>query len=92
MYKIYILESKKNGRHYIGFTKDIKARLLQHNIGKVKSTRHIRPLKLVYTEDYQTASDARRREYHLKRLKSKQAIQHLIDQCGPLAQVVRARS
>ncbi|MCH8108854.1 MAG: GIY-YIG nuclease family protein [Chloroflexi bacterium] len=80
MYKVYILQSERNGRYYIGFTKDIESRLDLHNRGKVKSTRYIRPLKIVYTEDYDTATEARQREHYLKTLKSRQVIQNLINQ------------
>ncbi len=43
-YKVYILQSERNGRYYIGFTKDIESRIDLHNKGRVKSTRYIRPL------------------------------------------------
>jgi len=82
MYKVYILESEKNGRFYIGFSADVEARLERHNSGKVKSTRAHRPFKVVYTEEYQTSTEARKREYYLKTLKSRQAIRDLITRVG----------
>ena len=91
-YLVYILESEKNGRYYIGFSRDIETRLLRHNQGKVKATKYIRPLRVVYTEGYESAAEARKRERYLKSLKSRTALQTLIQQRGPLAQVVRAQS
>ena len=92
MFKVYVLEGQKNARYYIGSTRDLESRLQHHNSGKVKSTRFIRPLKVVYAEDYDTRSEARSREIYLKSLKSSRTIRQLIDQHGPVAQPVRAQS
>ena len=92
MYKVYILESQRNGRYYIGSTKNLESRLKQHNSGKVKLTRFIRPLNTMYAEEYDTLSEARSREAYLKKLKSSRALRELIDQRGPVAQPVRAQS
>ena len=82
MYMVYVLESQKNGRYYIGYTGDIEARLAHHNGGKVKATRYLRPLKVLYTESFETGLEARRRERYLKSLKSTTAIQRLVDSGG----------
>ncbi|MCF7741433.1 MAG: GIY-YIG nuclease family protein [Candidatus Marinimicrobia bacterium] len=37
------MQSKKNGRFYIGQTKDIEDRLQRHNAGHSKSTKPYRP-------------------------------------------------
>ena len=81
-YKVCILTSERNGRYYIGFTQDVETRLALHNSGKVKSTKYLRPLRLVYTEDYETAAEARERERRLKASKSKLVIQRLLRQVG----------
>lgn len=51
---------------YIGSTNDLRRRIIEHNKGKVESTRTKRPYKLVYYEAYGVESDARRREKMLK--------------------------
>nr|QBM02546.1 hypothetical protein [uncultured archaeon] len=51
---------------YIGSTNDLKRRIIEHNRGKVESTRNKKPYKLVYYEAYVEESDARRREKMLK--------------------------
>jgi putative endonuclease len=66
MYYVYILRSLKDGRLYTGVTADLAQRLIEHNIGKNKATRHRRPLVLVYSEEYSSRSEAVRREYYLK--------------------------
>ncbi|MBU4445635.1 GIY-YIG nuclease family protein [bacterium] len=48
MYYVYILRSKKDLNNYVGYTKDLKKRLLQHSEGKVSSTKNRIPLDLIY--------------------------------------------
>ncbi|HMA61430.1 MAG TPA: GIY-YIG nuclease family protein [bacterium] len=78
-YYLYILQSKKNGRFYIGQTKDIQDRLQRHNVGHSKSTKPHRPWELVYSEEYSTRSEAVKREYKLKSKKSRKYIEYLIE-------------
>jgi putative endonuclease len=66
MFYVYILKSKKCDDLYIGFTSDLKKRLLEHNNGDTPSTKTKRPYKLIYYEAYPAESDARRRESMLK--------------------------
>ncbi len=66
MYYTYLLESTKNHEHYIGYTKDLKARLEQHNSGLNTSTKRYMPWRLIYYEACLHESDAMRREKYLK--------------------------
>lgn len=61
-YYLYMLTSLKATWHYTGHAGDVPKRVQAHNSGKVKSTRPWRPLKLFYTEEYATRSEAFRRE------------------------------
>lgn len=63
---IYVLLSLKDKKRYIGFTAGLKNRLKEHGEGKVFSTKHRRPLILIYAEGCLNEEDARRREKHLK--------------------------
>ena len=65
MYYVYFLKLA-NGDIYKGFCSDLKERMQQHEKGKVVSTRHYRPMKLIGYEAYQLKSDAERREKYLK--------------------------
>ena len=76
---LYILRSTVNQRYYIGSTNDIARRLAEHNAGESKSTRFIRPLALVYHQEYPTPREARQAEYRLKKLKSRRLIEELIN-------------
>ena len=44
-------------------------RLIKHNKGDVKSTRHGRPWKIIYVEEYDSYISARRREKQIKSVK-----------------------
>jgi putative endonuclease len=83
MFYMYILQSETTGKFYIGSTQDIEARLKQHNEinrGKKKSTHRLKgPWFLAYSEEFETRSEAMRREKQLKSWKSHRSIQELID-------------
>jgi putative endonuclease len=71
MFYVYILFSKKDNKFYIGFTRDLKRRLKEHNDGKVISTSKRRPLVLIMYEAYVLEEDARAREKYFKTTKGK---------------------
>ena len=62
----------------MGSTKDIEERLIRHNTKRVKSTKSLVPLELVYKEIYETFSKARIREIYIKKQKSRKYIDDLI--------------
>ena len=78
MYFVYILQSEKDSLLYIGFTKNIQARLLRHQSGEVPSTQTRRPLKLIFYEAYPLKSDALRREQYFKTTKGKTALKMML--------------
>ncbi|MDP8237079.1 MAG: GIY-YIG nuclease family protein [Candidatus Erginobacter occultus] len=82
MFWLYILQSGRDGSYYIGQTKDLDKRIARHNLGHSNSTKAKRPWKLMYKEEYQTKSEAQKREYYLKRKKSKKYLEYLINQAG----------
>ena len=43
-----------------------ESRLKTHNLGKVKSTKHYRPFKLIHAEPAKSSVEARKREKYLK--------------------------
>lgn len=66
MYYVYILMSELDQNFYVGYSHDLKSRLLQHEKGLVPSTKKRRPLKLVYYEASLNQQDAIHREKYLK--------------------------
>jgi len=75
---VYIIQSKKNGRVYIGSTEDINLRLQQHNRGENKSTKAFKPWALVKKEEYQDKALALKRERFLKSGKGRIAIKNFL--------------
>ena len=78
MNSVYILQSEKNESYYIGSTCNLERRLIEHNSGRTKYLRHLRPLKLVFKKDYNSIREARRIEYKLKKLKNRDIIERII--------------
>ena len=66
MFYTYILKSLKDGKLYIGFTKDLKNRLKEHNKGLVSITKNRKPFELVYYEACLNEKKAVAREKVLK--------------------------
>ncbi len=64
-YSVYILRCADNDRYY-GYTSDLARRIQEHQQGNVPSTSPRLPIKLVYYEVYEAASEARKREHGLK--------------------------
>ena len=68
MYYLYILECNDKSL-YTGITNDLKKRLATHLNGKgSKYVRSRLPFELKYTEEFETKSEALKREISIKRL------------------------
>ena len=67
MYYVYVLKSEKDDKLYIGYTKDLRRRVHQHNTSSSLSTKSRIPFQLVYYEAYLSEKDAKDRERKLKR-------------------------
>ncbi|HUY69712.1 MAG TPA: GIY-YIG nuclease family protein [Candidatus Tyrphobacter sp.] len=78
-YYVYIIQSKKTGRYYIGLTSDIEERLRHHNSGANKSTKGRGPWVLIHKELYKTKREAWERERQIKSYKGGEAFKKLID-------------
>ena len=72
MFFAYILKSELDGSHYYGHCEDFEKRLKRHNAGKVRSTKAKRPWKLHYFEEFQTQSEAYKREMFFKSIEGYQ--------------------
>lgn len=75
---VYILQSLKNNRYYIGSTDNPNQRLYGHDKGWVKTTKNIRPLNLMVFISCSTLTKAKSAEYRLKKYKRKDILKKVI--------------
>ncbi len=67
MFAVYVIQNDVTKELYVGWTKDLKARLAQHNAnGRKFTTRTDGSWQYVYVELYRSEKDARIRERKLK--------------------------
>jgi len=66
MHYVYLIQSEKTKKFYVGFTSNSKQRIEKHNAGKVKSKKAYIPYKLVYFEGFRSKKDALIREKKIK--------------------------
>lgn len=71
---VYILLTKDNTL-YCGYTDDVERRFKLHQEGKgAKYTRAHKPVKIVYTKEFPTKSDAQKEECRIKKLSRAQKL------------------
>ena len=75
---VYILQSLKDHRYYIGESKDVEARLEFHNSGFQRSTKHRLPFKIILIEEYANREEALIRERQIKSWKGGQEFKKLL--------------
>ncbi len=80
MYYTYILHSESTNKYYVGYTHNLNLRIERHNAGWSKSTKSGIPWKIVYSEEYETKSEAIKREFQIKHKKSRKYIEHLVNE------------
>ncbi|TAE51415.1 MAG: GIY-YIG nuclease family protein [Bacteroidetes bacterium] len=78
MHYLYILQSELDQSYYVGSTQGVEQRLASHNAGRGRYTRKKMPWKLVYTEVFETKSEALIREKAIKNMKSRVYIENLL--------------
>ncbi|MEK7502420.1 MAG: GIY-YIG nuclease family protein [Patescibacteria group bacterium] len=73
-YYVYVLHNSLKKFIYIGYSEDLKQRIISHNKGENKSTKNYLPLDLIHYEAYRNIKDAKRREKYLKTNKGRTAL------------------
>ena len=70
---VYVILSYKNKKFltYVGYTKNLKKRLLLHNTSKGAKFTRGRKWQIIYKKVYKTKSKAMKEEYSLKKNKKK---------------------
>ncbi|OGM29665.1 excinuclease ABC subunit C [Candidatus Woesebacteria bacterium RIFCSPHIGHO2_01_FULL_41_10] len=62
----YVLQSKKDGYLYIGWTNNLRKRFDDHNLGNVEATKSRVPFEIIYYEACKSKQNAIAREKQLK--------------------------
>ena len=66
MFYIYVLISLKDNKTYVGYTNNLNRRLLEHNSGQSSATKNRRPLELIFSEQFKTSREAKKKELYWK--------------------------
>jgi len=77
-YYVYILHNSLKNFIYIGYSENLKNRIISHNKGENKSTKAHKPLELIHYEAYKNIDDAKRREIYLKSNRGKTTIKTML--------------
>jgi len=77
-YYVYILQSLKDSKYYIGSTSNVAERLNFHNSGRQRSTKHRVPFILICFEEMTSKEAALKREMQIKSYKGGEAFKRLI--------------
>ena len=80
MYFVYLIQSDIDNSFYVGYSQDPNKRLLAHNNGESTYTRRKMPWKLVYIEEYNSKSEALKREKFLKAQRNTEFYKKLINE------------
>lgn len=78
---VYVIQSKE-GLIYVGSTIDIDKRLYQHNNKLAGWTKRGNDWKIIQLEEYDTLSEARKREMWYKTGIGREAIKRIISSSG----------
>ncbi len=79
MYSVYVLKSLKDGRTYVGCSRNLKNRINEHNSGEVQSTKGRTPFILWYKEEFINKYEAFKREKHFKTSWGRRQLRKILD-------------
>ena len=75
---IYLIESIKNKKRYLGSTNNSVIRISEHNRGYVKATRINKPWKYIMVINIGSLKEAREIEYYIKRQELQLTVRNVI--------------
>jgi putative endonuclease len=80
-YYVYIIQSQRFDKYYIGSTSDIEKRIEFHNSRRARYTKRYQPWVLRHIEEYNSRAEAVRRERELKGVKD---VRRVLEQLGKI--------
>ncbi|PYK17823.1 MAG: endonuclease [Verrucomicrobia bacterium] len=87
MFYIYVLQSTKTGRRYVGSCENLDERIRRHNLGHSKATRHGIPWTSMHSEGFSSRADAARKERYYKSGRGRNELNRLSEVRSPRRQV-----
>jgi putative endonuclease len=78
-YFVYILYSPKSIKTYVGQSDNLAERLMNHNSGKVKSTKPYLPWVLIHSESFSSRAEAMKREAWFKSRVGRKKIAEILE-------------
>ena len=85
---MYVLQCS-DGSLYTGSTGELDRRVGDHQLGWVPATARLRPVALVYSEEFPTREDAKRREQQLKRWSASKKLALILGNFARLSSLAR---
>jgi len=79
IYCVYVLQSQKNDKKYVGYTQKVpNQRLAEHNQGSNTWTRHNGPFDLIHQESFSSKHAAVKKEIYLKSAAGRRCIKKIL--------------
>ena len=79
LFIVYIIYSHIKDKYYIGFSSNLAERIIRHNQKSKGFTGNVNDWKIVFTQEFETKTEALAREKQIKSWKSKEKIIQLLD-------------
>ena len=76
---VYVLESEKNKKFYIGSADNLDDRLKRHNQGYEKAKKPYRPYKIAFQQKCLSMEEAKKLERKIKKWKRRDLISKVIE-------------
>jgi putative endonuclease len=77
---VYVIRSLIKDWIYVGYSKNLRQRIIEHKSGKSRSTSKYKPYELIHYEAYRNKKDAKRRELYLKTTKGKTTLRYMLQE------------
>jgi putative endonuclease len=81
---VYALHNFINDEIYVGISKDVERRLVEHNLGSNRYTKAFKPWKVFYTEVHFSYLSARKREKYYKNASGKKYLKGILGNAGSM--------